>query len=119
MVLTKFESIDELMRLEAEVKDLKARTQALNEKQSRMNAFWADVQNLADLWLHRTVPRLEVIKEAHNHLEYAKPEQLLDLMRKTNQALHQLENSVGPRQLWLKNGGIADDDKKRFGEVIH
>merc|ERR1719330_134098 len=119
MVLIKFESIDEVMRLEAEVKDLKARAKALEEKQQRMNTFWVEVQNLADLWLHRTVPRLEVIKEAHNHLEYAKPAEILTLMRNTNQALQQLENSVGPRKLWLKNGGISDDDKKRFGETIH
>lgn len=119
MVLLRFEFIDEVLRLESEVNDLKQRTGALEEKQKRMAVFWADVQNLADLWLHRTVPRLEVIKEAHSHLEDAKPEDILNLLSQTNQALKQLEASVGPRHLWLKDGGITEADKKRFGEGIH
>jgi len=119
VVLIRFESIDEVLRLEAEVKELKARAEALENKAKRMNVFWQDVQNIADLWLHRTVPRLEVVKEAHGHLEDARPEELLGFFQQTNKALQQLENSVGPRQLWLKDGGITDADKKKFGETIH
>jgi len=119
VVLIRFEQIDEVMRLDAEVKDLQRRADAIQGKKQRMNEFWKEVQNIADLWLHRTVPRLEVVKEAHGHLEDAKPEQLLMLLTQTNKALQNLEIAVGPRQLWLKDGGITEDEKKKFGETIY
>ena len=34
-----------------------------------MHTFWVEIQTLSDLWLHRTVPCLDLYHELHGHLE--------------------------------------------------
>merc|ERR1719223_1147979 len=66
-----------------------------------MNAFWGNVQTTTDLWLNRTVPRLDLVKEIHSHLE-------------------DLEKAVGALENWRPNGRepISDDAKKIFGAMV-
>merc|ERR1712194_775604 len=111
LLLVKFEEIDVVQRLEKEVQELKAQ---------KMKEFWGNAQNLTELWLYRTVPRLDLYKEIHSQLEDSvSKEELLSNMSSANKALKALENNLGNLQAWRNDGDLNQEDKKAFGRNIN
>mmetsp|Transcript_80029 Transcript_80029/g.212019 ORF Transcript_80029/g.212019 Transcript_80029/m.212019 type:complete len:556 (-) Transcript_80029:170-1837(-) len=119
VMLIRFEQVDVLQQLEREVKTLAKQNEAVEGQSARMREFWSNCQQLTELWLYRTVPRLDLYKEIHSQLEDAPPEDLLVNIQGANDQLQTLEKSLGPLEDWRKDGGLKTDSKKEFGRKIN
>merc|ERR1712194_878407 len=120
LLLVKFEEIDVVQRLEKEVQELKAQNVKVESQSEKMKEFWGNAQNLTELWLYRTVPRLDLYKEIHSQLEDSvSKEELLSNMSSANKALKALENNLGNLQAWRNDGDLNQEDKKAFGRNIN
>merc|ERR1712050_427286 len=118
VLLVQFEHIDVIQRLEREVSQLEAEKNRVAERREQMVTFWNELQQLTDLWVHRTVPRLELLKEVQGALEFAPPEDQLALMAATNDRLEKLEELLPELESWRSDGALSESEKKAFGERI-
>jgi len=119
VVLFKFEEIDTVQKLEREVQDFKEQNSAVGEQREKMKEFWNSAQNLTELWLYRTVPRLDLYKELHSQLEDENEEDLLTNITGANNALEQLEKNLGALEAWRNDGALKTEDKKLFGKTVN
>merc|ERR1712194_683299 len=94
VLLIRFEQIDIIQRLEREVNELAEESNRISERKEQMVTFWGNMQQLTDLWVHRTVPRLDLLKEVQGHLEDAAPPDVLALMNGANRRLEDLEKHL-------------------------
>jgi len=94
------ESICELLRLEREVKHIMQERTKVEQVQGEMRAFWDNVQELTDLWLFRTIPRLDLFKELNHHLQDAEPGAMVFQLKAVNERMNQLETNIGALSEW-------------------
>eukprot|EP00419_Tripos_fusus_P026777 CAMPEP_0172724842 /NCGR_PEP_ID=MMETSP1074-20121228/86967_1 /TAXON_ID=2916 /ORGANISM="Ceratium fusus, Strain PA161109" /LENGTH=546 /DNA_ID=CAMNT_0013551437 /DNA_START=99 /DNA_END=1739 /DNA_ORIENTATION=+ len=117
-MLLKFEEIDIVQKLEREVKALALQNQQVEKQREKMREFWTNAQQLTELWLYRTVPRLDLYKEVHCLLEDA-DDDLLFKLSNVNQQLEDLESKLCALQAWRCDGTLTIEDKKTFGKVVN
>lgn len=117
-VIIHFQRVDILLRLEREVKKLEEERKTVEDQKKQMAEFWGGVQELTELWLHRTVPRLDLVKEIHSQLEDIPPEQVMDQLHKANDCLKRLEDDAGSLESWKSGGELDEKTKKKFGDHI-
>merc|ERR1712003_228136 len=99
---------------EREVQELEAQNTAVGQQREKMKEFWNSAQNLTELWLYRTVPRLDLYKELHSQLEDESEEDLLTNITGANNALQDLEGKLGALEYWRNDGKLKTEDKKMF-----
>eukprot|EP00440_Ansanella_granifera_P050831 gb/GFBE01055091.1/.p1 GENE.gb/GFBE01055091.1/~~gb/GFBE01055091.1/.p1 ORF type:complete len:536 (+),score=158.55 gb/GFBE01055091.1/:1-1608(+) len=119
VMLIRFEELDIIQQLEREVKELARQNQQVEQQREKMTEFWSNAQQLTELWLYRTVPRLDLYKEVHSQLEDAPKEDLLTNISGANQKLEDLDRQLGALEGWRKDGNVSSDDKKVFGKAIN
>jgi len=117
-VLIHFEQIDLVQQLENEIHKLEEQSRKVEKQREDMVEFWEGMQQLTDLWLHRTVPRLDLLKEVQSQLEDAPPKDSLAYMKGANQRLEDLESHLPELSAWRANGQLTLDSKKSFAESI-
>eukprot|EP00931_Biecheleriopsis_adriatica_P096733 TRINITY_DN7041_c0_g1_i3.p1 TRINITY_DN7041_c0_g1~~TRINITY_DN7041_c0_g1_i3.p1 ORF type:complete len:554 (-),score=125.63 TRINITY_DN7041_c0_g1_i3:56-1717(-) len=118
VLLWRFEELDVIQQVEREVKQLAQQKHEVEEQREKMTAFWSKISQLQELWLYRTVPRLDLYKEVHSKLEDAPKEDLLGNIIGCNQKLEDLDHRLGALEGWQKDGAVSTDDKKVFGKAI-
>merc|ERR1712232_1029718 len=74
MLLVRFEELDVIQKIQGEIMELKIEREGVAKGREQMEDFWNSMQSLTDLWLHRTVPRLDLFKEIQGHLEDRAPD---------------------------------------------
>merc|ERR1719487_2155294 len=119
VLLIRFEEIDVIQQLEREVKELKKAEQNVQEQREKMHQFWSQAQQLTELWLYRTVPRLDLYKEVHSHLEDAPYEDLNKWMNQANVQLENIDKNLGQLTDWRNEGTLSLEAKKNFGKTIN
>jgi len=119
LVLARFEDIDTVQQLEREVRELSRQNQEVEQQRDKMKTFWSNAQNLTELWLYRTVPRLDLYKELHSQLEDTPQEDLLVNISGANQWLEDLEAKLGSLEAWRNDGTLRVEHKKRFGKAVN
>jgi len=117
--LVRFEDIDVIQQLEREVKELVKQNEHVEGQREKMREFWTSAQNLTELWLYRTVPRLDLLKEMHSQLEEASQEDLLMHISGANQCMEDLDRKLGAIKAWRNDGELRTEDKKAFGKAIN
>lgn len=117
-MLLKFEEIDLIQQLEREVKLLAKQNEQVAQQRQKMREFWSNAQQLTELWLYRTVPRLDLFKEVHSLLEDTEDDLLMKISS-ANQQLEDLEKHLCPLRAWRGDGPLGIDDKKYFGKMIN
>jgi len=117
-MLMRFEKIDVVQRLEREVLQLQEQSETIKTRREQMVNFWNDMQQLTDLWVHRTVPRLDLLKEVQGHLEFSSPDDHLPFMAKANNCLEDLEKNLPALLYWRGDGDLSEESKKAFSEWI-
>lgn len=118
-ILVNFEQIDIIQKLESEIGALKEESKELATKQTKMVGFWEDVQGLTDVWVYRTSPRLELMKEVHVCLENIQtPADMKAALTNTNQRIDHFESQLPAIELWRHGGNISDSAKKTFAKQI-
>merc|ERR1711924_490423 len=108
VLVIKIETICELLRLEREVQHMKEERQRVEVVQNEMHGFWDNVQELTDIWLYRTIPRLDLYKEVNHHLGDAEPAALAMQLKKANDRIEHLNKNVGSLQDWRQRFAAGD-----------
>merc|ERR1711970_245937 len=103
-MLLHFEEVDIIQQLEREVRDMEAKVAGVDKQRKKMRDFWNNAQQLTELWLYRTVPRLDLFKELHSQLEDVPKEDLLVNLSGANQHLEDLERNLGELEHWRNDG---------------
>jgi len=117
-VLLDFSNIDAVRRLEQELEELKYAEVRLEHKRQRIISFFETTHKLADLWLHRTVPRLELMGQFHNHVEDAELKDIPDLLSSINESFKPLNDSLPPLSLWKGETVLSVSRKKQYGKKL-
>lgn len=119
VLLVRFEQIDIIQKLEREINRLEEESKQLQTRREQMVQFWTDMQQLTDIWVHRTTPRLDLLKECHSCFEdMKKPGDFVHALAGTNHRLEVLDSKLPELALWRTDGGINEADKKKFAQSI-
>jgi len=127
-MLVRFEEIDIIQQLEREVQDLTKQNKEVEAQRLKMGEFWRSCGELTELWLYRTVPRLDLYKELHSQLEDTSEEDLLTNLSGANQKLEDLERHLGELEDWRtvadasadqRASALSSDKKKQFGKAVN
>merc|ERR1711918_214412 len=94
VMLIHFEELDVIQQLEREVRQLEKSAAHVEAQWEKMREFWSNAQQLTELWLYRTVPRLDLYKELHSQLEDASTEVLIPNITKANDVLEDVESHL-------------------------
>jgi hypothetical protein len=126
-----FEQIDELAKLESQIRLFESRNEEVIEKREEAKRDWEKVERLHDLWLHRTLPVLGVMGKIHAHLEdedmtrrekLADGEDISDLrptfLRLANMSMDCLDDSLGSLDTWMSDS-TSINWKKHVGKHLH
>jgi len=118
-VLYEFIDIDIVQQLEQQLNDVQAEQEKLEKRRETMIGFYEKAQLLADVWLHRTVPRLELLKQLSDGAEDAGAGRVLPMLTNTNVKLQDLEDSLPELSEWLSNDVMDNEDKNHVGNSLN
>jgi len=120
MLLVRFEEIDKVQQLQREFRQLKEHTERLDQKSKEMKASWQEVQLVTEIWLYRTVPRLDLHKEVHCLMEgELGGEDMLTHLACANSSLEHIEGRIGAIALWHGKGSLDMADKTGFSNAVN
>jgi len=117
-VLHQFLDMDIIAQLEGQLRELEAKRQYVEEKREKLVGFFDAVQQLADVWTHRTVTRLELHKHLQEKLRDAPQEDHASLMAAMNEKVDTLESSIPALDHWANKQSISSEKKKLFGSLM-
>lgn len=118
VILVVFEDVDAVAKLDKDVEELSRESERIADRRQQMHEYWGAMQNMTDLWLHRTIPRLELLKEVQGYLEDAPDQDVLPFMANANARLEDLEKYTGALTHWRNDGEMSEDLKKKFAERV-
>lgn len=118
VTLIRFESIDIIQRLVKEARTIAREKESVRQMHDKMVSFWHDCQINTDIWLHRTVPRLDLYAEVHGCFEDLPNHQLLPAVAGMNAKLEALDCELGALEAWQAGGLLSDSAKKKFGQNV-
>lgn len=119
VMLYRFEDIDTIQQLNREVRELAKQNKHVEQQREKMREFWSNAQQLTELWLYRTVPRLDLYKELHSQLEDTPQEDILLNLTGANHNLENLDEKLGNLEDWRNDGDFKLESKKAFGKKIN
>jgi hypothetical protein len=119
VLLIRFEELDVVQQMEREIRDLKRAEQEVTQQKEKMHEFWSSAQELTELWLYRTVPRLDLYKEVHELLADAPSDKVNVWMEEGNRRLALVDSNLGDLSNWRNAGNLSLEAKKAFGKKIN
>uniref|UniRef100_A0A7S1SBI9 Uncharacterized protein n=1 Tax=Alexandrium catenella TaxID=2925 RepID=A0A7S1SBI9_ALECA len=117
-VLYEFVDIDILQQLETQLRDVLLEQEKLEGKRKAMLDFYDRAQQLADVWLHRTIPRLELLKQFSEEVEDSLSEDFAASLRDMTSSMEALEQSLPALPLWLSDKAMGAKTMKDLGEAM-
>lgn len=120
-VLYRFEAIDIVEQLKREVETLQKDNEEVQQEREDMKEFWSQANELAEVWLYRTSPRLEITKEVHEQISLMLddyPDGVYEALKAVNPVLTNIETKVGAIQDWKGNETIDLKKKKAFADKM-
>jgi len=120
VLVAHIESICEILRLEREVANIKEEHKRLDVVKEQMHDFYDKVQEVIDLWLYRTIPRLDLYKEMNHFLEDSEPMMIINQIETVNKSIATLEANLGPLPVWKRRmlADAKDNSKKTLTEGV-
>mmetsp|Transcript_31392 Transcript_31392/g.56884 ORF Transcript_31392/g.56884 Transcript_31392/m.56884 type:complete len:568 (-) Transcript_31392:43-1746(-) len=116
-VLYDFMEFDTVQRLEAQIDDLQQESDRVAWKRKRIIGFYARAQDLGEFWLHRTLPRLELLKQFSEELEDVADVDFVSTMTTMVRNTGSLEQALLPAKLWLDDK-LTTATKKQVAAVV-
>mmetsp|Transcript_15929 Transcript_15929/g.37568 ORF Transcript_15929/g.37568 Transcript_15929/m.37568 type:complete len:847 (+) Transcript_15929:147-2687(+) len=97
-VLYNYVNIDEVQKLEAHLNELQDQEHDLELRRRRLLQFYRSAERQSDVWLHRTIPRFDIMKEMHDAME--DPAEFATILKDSNAKLKDLEEALPPLGTW-------------------
>lgn len=119
VVLHQYQTINQVQRLQRQIILLQDRQNSLNEGRTKMVNFYNNVQQLADFWLYRTLPRLEFMKQCAYELEDVDDAELLGMLTEMVAHCGSLENALLPASMWRDEHAVSLSCKKRLAATYN
>jgi len=110
-VLLRYDKIDKMCRIEGEVRRLRLQSRAARRRHEQVGAFHQKVQAVTHLWLHRTMPQLEIFGGLFDLL-WGPLAGLADvaLFPDLAERLARMRNGLGPLGSWCGTEAFHVDD---------
>jgi len=89
-----------LERLNLQVAQLKEQKVDVEARQTEVMNVFGKVQSVTHLWLHRVLPRLELLTEVHTALADASASEAASVLDTACNMLDQVTKALGPLPLW-------------------
>merc|ERR1711870_69092 len=97
IILIRFEHIDELARLEFEIKALKDKAAKVDSYRADVTCMYDKVSKFTALWTLRSIPLLRFMKAIRFRVrDY--PERAVELLQIANDGFASLDQILGPRR---------------------
>lgn len=120
VVLHQYQTINQVQRLQRQIILLQDRQNSLNEGRTKMVDFYNDVQQLADFWLYRTLPRLEFMKQCAEELEdVGDRAELLGTLTEMVAHCGSLESALLPAYMWRDEHAVSLSCKKQLAATYN
>lgn len=117
-ILFSFKDLDKVEQLVCEIRRLQKKNDDLAKMKVEMDAHWSKVQRVSGCWLHRTVPRLNLMKDLHYHLETVNNDKLNEDLLEINNRFERLECAMGPVDHWIGGDGIREETQQQFSRML-
>lgn len=117
-ILHEFLDMDIVQQLDAQLRQLEAAQLQVMQKRERILSFYTATQELGDLWLHRTIPQLELMKYFYEKLIDLPVKQHVELIKGIEQQMGALEQSTPPLLQWRGDEVIGEKKKKVFDTTV-
>eukprot|EP00401_Gymnodinium_catenatum_P073141 CAMPEP_0117602590 /NCGR_PEP_ID=MMETSP0784-20121206/77663_1 /TAXON_ID=39447 /ORGANISM="" /LENGTH=589 /DNA_ID=CAMNT_0005405421 /DNA_START=15 /DNA_END=1784 /DNA_ORIENTATION=+ len=118
-LLIMFEEIDVIQKMESEIRALQEESDRVSQRHKQMEAFWNSMQQLTDIWVNRTLPRLCLFKEIQSSLECCPSEDQLSIMTTANSRIEELEAQLPCIEDWCSGPRkVSERSQKEFAEQI-
>merc|ERR1719245_2379171 len=118
-VLYEFIDLDLVQQLDGQLKEVEVEQKRLEEKRNNMLNFYSRTQQLADVWLHRTTPRLELMKQFAEGVEDKPERDFGNFLAQVVSREKELDASLPRMELWLHQGTMSSDKMKFFGDRMN
>lgn len=115
-LLWRFEQFDDVQKLIAESIELEHQSKRVRERHDQMMKFWETTQSLVDIWVHRTVPRMNLLGEMQQLVADANPQDKIALMTIASKTFEDIEQALPELQMWQQGGRLPELKKKRFSD---
>ncbi|CAK0849294.1 unnamed protein product [Prorocentrum cordatum] len=89
-----------LERLNLQVAQLKEQKADVEARHTEVARVFGKLQSVTHLWLHRVLPRLELLTEVHAALAHASASEAAGLLNAGCDMLDQVTKALGPLPLW-------------------
>ncbi|CAE7765153.1 unnamed protein product [Symbiodinium pilosum] len=116
-VLHDFLEIDAVQRMEIQIQEMQAAVAMVQQRREKMLEFFGKVHQLADLWLFRTLPRLELMKLLGESLQDAEDADVAKLMADITSKVSELEASLITLSDWNCDE-LPRESKKQVADAI-
>lgn len=117
-ILHEFLDMDIVQQLDAQLRQLEAAQLQVMQKRERILSFYTATQELGDLWLHRTIPQLELMKYFYEKLIDLPVKRHAELINGIDQQMAALEQSTPPLLQWRGDKVIGEKKKKVFDSTV-
>jgi len=108
LCLLNVESLDELARLDRELRELEDEGEAMHRSRARINKFYANLQQITNLWRYRTVPQLENLKEIYEQLWDTSDQEKLVFLAGVCDRLEIVDGQMGSVDLWCGESSLPE-----------
>mmetsp|Transcript_121784 Transcript_121784/g.171342 ORF Transcript_121784/g.171342 Transcript_121784/m.171342 type:complete len:574 (-) Transcript_121784:37-1758(-) len=116
-VLYDFLEIDAVQRMEIQIQEMQAAVAMVQQRRERMLEFFGKLHQLADLWLYRTLPRLEFMKLLSESLQDAEDADMAKHLQDIVAKVGILEDSLMPLSAW-ESDQLSRETKKGLADSI-
>lgn len=117
-VIAKYDSINEVARLEWQMQQLEKDVAQVRKRRDKLTAFHQQMQLLANLWLFRTVPCLDLLTELHELIQQSPPEDALQVLTGAVSVMEHVDRGLGPLRLWYGKDALHESKLKAMGKRL-
>lgn len=117
-ILYEFLDMDIIAQLDGQLRELEAEQRRALQKRENIIEFYTSAQELGEVWLHHTLPLLELAKTFYEGLRDAPVETHTDLISGMDKELKALEESAPPLVQWRGDDIVSAKNKKAFDATI-
>jgi len=117
-ILHEFLDMDIIAQLDGQLRELEAEQLRALQKREKIMEFYTSAQELGEVWLHHTLPLLEMMKCFYEGLRDVRIENHMDIMSGMDKELEALGQSAPPLAQWRGDSIVSSKNKKAFDAAI-
>jgi len=119
IILIACPDFDPISRLKIEIRNLRKERQDVLLQHQDMKNFFGKIQTVTNLWLYRTVPRLENFKMLHEQILDTPLDHRMALLKGVSEKLELLDADMKPSELFCGENALPESKLELVSEGIN